>query len=398
MGNALPDSAHYSTLARRRVRLGLVGGGGGALIGPVHRIAARMDDRFDVVAGVLSSHPERALAEAAALGLPRGYPDVPSMLAAEAARPDGIEAVAIMTPNESHATFAHMALDAGLNVICDKPLTNDLASALALAKKAKANGLVFVLTHNYSGYPMIREARAAIAAGEIGPLRVVHVSYVQGSLGTLVEADPAAIPSRLQWRLNPAIGGASHVLGDIGTHAHQLLTYVGGQRVAAVLADVGAVLPGRTVHDTASVIVRLQNGARGVVFVTKAATGAENALTLEMYGEAGGLSWQHAAPNQLRVMRQNQAAELRSRGLPTLHPLARRAVRLPPGHPEAFLEAFATVYGDFADLVTARQAGVPPDPLALDAPNADTGVAGLAFIEACLQSARDGRWVDCPDV
>ena len=238
----------------RRIRLGLVGGAGGALIGPVHRIAARLDDRFALVAGVLSSRPERSVAEAEALGL-RGYPDVPAMLAGEAACPDGIEAVAIATPNSSHAHLAGLALDAGLDVICDKPLTNDLQSAVALAEKARAKGLVLSLTHNYSGYPMVREARAAIAANEIGPVRVVHVAYVQGSLGSRVEDAPDAMPARLRWRLDPEVGGISHVLADIGTHAHQLLTYVTGQRVAAVLADVGAALPGRTAHDTASVIV-----------------------------------------------------------------------------------------------------------------------------------------------
>ncbi len=379
---------------RRRIRLGLIGGGGGALIGPVHRIAARLDDRFELVAGVLSSQPERSVAEAASIGLSRGYADVPGMIAAEARRPDGIEAVAIMTPNDSHARFADMALDAGLDVICDKPLTNDLGSAIALAAKARDKGLVLSLTHNYSGYPMIREAREAIAAGEIGPLRVVHVAYVQGSLGTRVEDRPEAMSSRLKWRLDPAVGGLSHVLADIGTHAHQLLTYVSGQRVAAVLADVGAALPGRTTHDTASVIVRMQDGARGVMFVTKAATGAENAIMLEAYGEFGGMAWQQASANELRVMRNDLPAEIRSRGLPTAHPLARRATRLPPGHPEAFLEAFANIYVDFADLVAARLAGVAADPLAAVGPNAWTGVDGLAFIDACLESTTKGGWVD----
>ncbi len=381
----------------RRIRLGLVGGGGDALIGPVHRLAARMDDRYDLVAGVLSSNPERSVSEATALGL-RGYPDMKSMLAGEAARPHGIDAVAVMTPNDSHFAFVDQALAAGLDVICDKPLTNDLASARALAAKARDTGLVLMLTHNYSGYPMVREARAAVAAGEIGPLRIVQVAYVQGSLGTRVEDRPEAMSNRLKWRLDPRMGGESHILGDIGTHAHQLLTYVSGQRVAAVLADVGAAVPGRTSHDTASVILRMQDGARGVLFVTKAATGAENALSLEAYGEAGGVSWRQSAANELRVMRNNRPAELRSRGLPGLHPLARRGTRLPPGHPEAFLEGFANLYVDFADLVAARRAGVPPDPLALEGPDGMTGVAGLAFIAACLNSTRSGGWVDCPEI
>ena len=393
----MPAEPRSSPLPRR-LRLGLVGGAGGALIGPVHRLAARMDDRFELVAGVLSSRPERALAEAASLGLPRGYPDVASMIAAESLRPDGIHAVAIMTPNDSHAAIAGLALDAGLDVICDKPLTNDLESAVALAAKARAKGLVLALVHNYSGYPMVREARAAVAAGEIGPVRVVHVAYVQGSLATRVEDHPESMSSRLKWRLDPAVGGPSHVLGDIGTHAHQLLTYVSGQRVAAVLADVGAALPGRASHDSASVILRMQDGARGMLFVTKAASGAENALTLEVYGEAGGISWQQSAANALRVMRNNRPAELRTRGLPTLYPLAQRATRLPPGHPEAFLEAFANIYADFAELVRARRQGTPPDPLAAQGPDAQAGAEGLAFIEACLESTRTGGWASVRDV
>jgi predicted dehydrogenase len=377
----------------RRIRLAVVGGGGNALIGPVHRIAARLDDRFEICASVLSSDPARSVADAAKLYIPRGYPDVATMIAEEAKRSDPIDAVAIVTPNDSHHAYAAMALDAGLDVICDKPITNDLESALDLVERARSRGLVFCLTHNYSGYPMVREARAAIEAGEIGPLRVLHVTYVQGSLGSRVEDKPEAMPSRLKWRLDPAKGGLSHVMGDIGTHAHQLLTYVSGRRVEAVLADVGAALPGRVIHDTGSVIFRLEGGARGVMFVSKAATGAENVVTLEAYGEAGGVSWQQASANELRFMRNNQPAELRTRGLPTLHPLAQRATRLPAGHPEAFLEAFANVYADFADLVAARRSGQPPDPLAAIAPDALIGAEGLAFVDACIESTRTQTWV-----
>ena len=378
----------------RRVRLGLVGGGGNALIGPVHRIAARLDDRFELCAGVFSSDPARSIAEATKLRIARGYPDMATMIAEEAKRPDAIDAVAIMTPNDSHHAYAAMALDAGLDVICDKPLTNDLDTALDLVQRAGSRGLVFCLTHNYSGYPMVREARAAIEAGEIGPLTVVHVAYVQGSLGSRVEDKPEAMSSRLKWRLDPAKGGLSHVLGDIGTHAHQLLTYVSGRRTEAVLADVGAALPRRQAHDTASVIFRLEGGGRGVMFVTKAATGAENAVSLEAYGEAGGVAWTHASANELRVMRNNRPAELRTRGLPTLHPLSLRATRLPPGHPEAFIEAFANIYADFADLVAARRTGRPPDPLAILTPGAVAGAEGLAFVEACIESTVKGGWVD----
>ena len=378
----------------RRIRLGVFGGGGHALIGPVHRVAARFDECFEIVAGVLSSDREKSLAEALRLGIPRGYANIPAMIAGEAARPDGIDAVAIMTPNDSHYEAAAAALDAGLDVICDKPLTNDLASSLDLVARAKARKRLLAVTHNYSGYPMIREARAAIAAGELGPLRVVHASYVQGSLGTRVEDNPAQIPDRLRWRLDPLRGGLSHVLGDIGTHVHQLVSYVTGKRIEAVLADVGAVIPGRTAHDTASIIVRLEGGARGVLFVTKAATGAENALTIEAYGEAGGIYWHQAAVNELRVMRNSKPAEIRTRGLPTLHPLARAASRIPPGHPEAFFEAFANLYRDFAELIAARRTGVAADPMASTIPMGEHGADGIAFVEACIASTKQGKWVD----
>lgn len=379
----------------RRIRLGLIGGGGTSLIGPVHRAAARLDDSFEIVAGVLSSDPERALSAAKSMGLARAYGRVEDMIANERTRQDGIDAVVIVTPNDSHYDYAAQAIAAGLDVMCDKPLTNDLASARALAAQAEARGCVLALSHNYSGYPLVREARAAVAADELGEIRLVHVAYLQGTLGTRVEDQPQSMPSRLAWRLDPAKGGESHVMGDIGTHAHQLLTFITRQRVATVMADIGAVIPGRTAHDTGAVIMTLTDGARGMLFVSKAATGAENALKIEVYGEAGGLSWSHNDPNTLRVMRNGRPVELRTRGLPTLHLSARRATRVPPGHPEGFHEAFANLYMDFAEQVAARRLGVAPEALALDLPDAKTGVDGLAFIDACLKSSREGRWVTC---
>lgn len=385
------SQAAVMKLLGRRVRLGLIGGGPGSLIGPVHRIAARLDDCFDICAAVLSSAPERSIEAAAAMGIARGYGDVAAMLAGEAGRQDGIDAVAIMSPNDHHFDAAAMALDAGLDVICDKPLTNDLASGLILARKAK--GRVFSLTHNYAGYPMVREARAAIAAGEIGPLHLVNVRYVQGSLGKPVE-ELADIAPRLKWRLDRERGGKSHVMGDIGVHAHQLLSFVCGRRVTAVLADVGPSLPGRTAHDTAAVILRLDDGTRGMLLVSKVATGAQNDISIEAYGEEGGIAWNQWQANDLRVMRLNRADEIRTRGLPTLHPHTQRATRLPVGHPEAFFEAFGNVYSDFAELVASRLAGIAPDPLATLAPDVWTGVDGLAFIDACLTSTETGTWAE----
>jgi predicted dehydrogenase len=381
----------------RRIRLGVIGGGGEALIGPVHRIAARLDDRFEVVAGILSSDAGKSRASAAAIGIPRAYPDIEAMIAGETARPDGIDAVAIMTPNDTHADLAERALSAGWDVLCEKPLANDSGSGRRLAASVRRSGRVFCLAHNYSGYPMVREARAAVAAGEIGRVHLVQVTYLQGSLAARVEDHPERMPARLKWRLDPTKGGPSHVLGDIGTHAHQLATYVLGSPVEAVLADVGAAVPGRSAHDTASVILRMRGGARGMLLASKAASGAENRILIEAYGEGGGLRWEQANPAQLFVMRPNAPAEVRSAGLPTLHPLARRAVRLPPGHPEGFLEAFANLYRDFAELVAARIGGAEPDPLAAHIPTVADGVAGLAFIDACLASSESGTWAACRD-
>ncbi len=388
------SQAAVLNLLGRRVRLGLVGGAQGSLIGPVHRTAARLDDCFEIAAGVFSSNATRSLESAAAFGIPRGYADIASMISAEKARPDGIDAVAIMTPNDSHYDYAAAALEAGLDVICDKPLTNDFDSARALALKAREKGRILSLTHNYSGYPMVREARVAIEAGEIGPLRLVNVRYVQGSLAKYVEAEPDKISSRVKWRLDAAKGGKSHVLGDIGTHAHQLMSFVTGRRITSVLADVGPSLPGRTTHDTAQIILRLDDGTRGQMLVSKVATGAQNVVAIEAYGEEGGVYWSQSDANDLRVMRANRGDEIRTRGLPSLHPLAQRATRLPVGHPEAFFEAFANIYTDFAELVAARIAGSAPDPLASLTPDAWTGVDGLAFIDACLQSTETGTWAD----
>ena len=281
-----------------------------------------------------------------------------------------------------------------LDVICDKPITNELDTALDLVERARSKGLVFCLTHNYSGYPMVREARAAIEAGEIGPLRVIHLSYVQGSLGSRVEEQPDEMSSRLKWRLDPARGGVSHVMGDIGTHAHQLLTFISGQRVEAVLADVGAALPGRTAHDTGAVILNSWAAHVALCLLRRRQRARKTRCWWRPMAKPAELAWQQASPNELRVMRNNKPAELRTRGLPTLYPLSRRATRLPPGHPEAFLEAFANVYADFADLVAARRTGRAPDPLASVTPDAIVGAEGLAFVDACIELTKTCTWAN----
>lgn len=379
----------------RPLRLGMVGGGDTGLIGPVHRTAATMQGLWSVEAGVLSSDPGRSIAYGAAAGIPRAYPDLAAMLAAEKARPDGIDAVVIATPNDSHAAIAEAALDAGLHVACDKPLTNDFESARRLAAKVAERGLVFLLTHNYSGYPMVREARARATGGSLGRVHLAEVRYFQGSLATRVEDRPEALPARTRWRLDPARGGASHVMLDIGTHAHQLLTFITGQEVVAVMAELGAIIPGRTAHDTGLVLLRLANGGRAVLAATKAAAGAENMLGIDVYGPKGGLAWEQADCNRLRAMQPDQPAQMLSRGWSGLSPLAKRATRMPTGHPEGFQEGFANLYADFAEQVSARIAGVAPDPLACHTPTAADGARGLAFIDACMRSTAEGRWVDC---
>jgi predicted dehydrogenase len=386
------------SLLGRRLRLGVVGGGGAAMVGPIHRRAARLDDRIELVAAALSADPAKGMAEATALGIPRPYPDLAAMLAAERGRVDGIDAVAIMTPNHLHGAQAEAALAAGLDVICDKPLTNDLAAARRLVRVARDAGRLLALTHNYSGYPLVREARARVAAGELGRLNLVEVAYLQGSLAALVEAEGPALPPRLAWRLDPARGGASHVMGDIGTHAHQLLTFVTGVEVEAVTAELGAVVPGRTAHDTGIALLRLAGGARGTLIASKAASGAGNSLRLAVYGERGGLRWRQDRPDELSLVRTGLPETILQRGLPGLSPQARRAARLPAMHPEGFHDAFAVLYADFALQVAARLTGTEPDPLALDLPTAATGARGLAFVEACLCSSETGRWVEVPAI
>jgi predicted dehydrogenase len=373
-----------SAINDRRIRLGLVGGAIGALIGPVHRTAARLDDHFKVVGAVLSSKPEKALADAEALGL-QGFASLADMIAA-----GGLDAVAIATPNDSHAALCLEALDAGLDVICDKPLANTVEDGRQIAERVAATGRVFCLTHNYSGYPMVRQMRAMIEAGAIGTVRLVHSTYRQGSLATDVEK--GELPPRVRWRLDPARGGPSHIMGDIGTHVHQLISYTTGLDVAAVMAELGALLPGRNAHDTGQALLRFSNGAKGQMLATKMAHGAENEIAIEVYGELGGLRWQQSRVDELSFVRNGEPQQMLSRGGPYLAPLAKRACRLPPGHPEGFFEGFANLYGDFADLVAAGRDGYQPDPLATTIPTAADGLLGLLFIDACLRSSETGSW------
>ena len=377
----------------RRLRLGVLGGGPGSVIGEVHRAGARLDDRYEVVGGVLSSNPERSRAAGRALGWApeRAYGDVDEMIEGETARPDGVDVVAIMTPNDSHYPLACRWLDAGRDVICDKPLTTRLEDARDLVARVRASDLVFCTTYNYSAYPMVRQARAMVGDGEIGELRLAQVEYIQPQLAVRPDLEDPAY-----WRFDAARSGPSAILGDIGTHAWHLLHSVTRMEPQSVSADVGQVVPGRRFDDTAGVLLRYANGARGVLWVTQAAAGAEHGLKFRIHGADGGLEWHQEDPSWLAHMRLGEPRRMLSRGGPGLKPAAERASRIAIGHPEGTHQAFANLYSDVAEAVAARITGTRADPLALDFPTVEDGARGLAFITAAKASAEaGGAWTDC---
>lgn len=393
---ASPATAHVPGPAgesQRRLRLALVGGGPGSFIGGTHRMAARMDDRYDTVCGILSSDPAKAVEAGRAMGFApdRRYDSVAAMLAGERRRPDGAEVVAIMTPNDSHYGYAMAALDAGMHVICDKPMTTTLEEARKLHRAAAGSGKVFCLTHNYTGYPLVRQARALTAAGTLGDVRMVQVEYVQGGRA-LARTPDATAPRR--WKYDPARTGPSLVMGDIGTHAHNLLRYVTGLDVARVSARVGRVVPGQQVDDYASALLELDNGAPGVFLVTQAAAGKENGLRIRVCGARATLEWTHEEPNRLIVYPLDGPMQVYTPNGAGMLPLAARASRIARGHPEGFPGAFANLYADAADAIQARDAGMAPDPLSSTFPTSLDGLRGLEFVQAVLHSSQaDGAWV-----
>lgn len=381
------------SLLGRRLRLAVVGGGPGSFIGAMHRQSARLDDRYEIVTGVLSSNPAKAQQAGQELGFApdRLYTDVKAMLQAESVRPDGIDAVAIMTPNDSHFDYSLWALESGLDVICDKPMTNTLAEAEALHAKVQETGLVFCLTHNYTGYPMVRQARAMVADGQLGTIRLVQVEYVQGG-----KADEEKVFSPDNWKFDPLRGGPSRVMGDIGTHAHNLTRFITGIEVAEVAAEIGAIVPGRQIHDYAGALLRFENGARGNFWVTQAAAGVENCLRIRVSGTKGTLEWMQEFPQVLTFKPLRGPSENRTPNGPGTLPLAARCTRLVAGHPEGFPDAFANIYSDAAEAIAARRAGTQPDPLALHFPNSWDGLLGVRFVDAVIQSSdSNGSWVKC---
>ena len=382
-------------LMGRRLRLAVIGGGPGSFIGAMHRQAARLDDRYELVTGILSSDPARSKKAGLEIGIhpDRIYNSVDEMLRAEAARQDGADVVAIMTPNDSHYEYAVAALEQGFDVICDKPMTNTLQEAESLHKKVREAGLVFCLTHNYTGYPMVRQAKAMVEDGQLGIVRLIQVEYVQGGKADESKVIPAdAIP----WRYDPVRGGPSLVMGDIGTHAHNLTRFITGMEVAEVSAEAGTIVPGRMIHDFAGALLRFENGARGSFWVTQAAAGVENCLRIRVSGTKGSLEWMQEIPQSLTFKPLHGPAQTRTPNGPGTLPFAARSSRIVAGHPEGFHEGFANIYSDAAEAIAARRSGKDANPLALQFPNSWDGLMGVRFVNSVIESSNsNGKWVKC---
>jgi predicted dehydrogenase len=382
-----------STLGRR-LRLAVVGGGPGSFIGAMHRQAARLDDRYEIVTGVFSSNSEKSKQAGWDLGMDpdRSYASVQEMLDSESSRKDGVDAVAIMTPNDSHFEYSVAALECGLDVICDKPMTNTLQEAEALHKKVEETGLIFCLTHNYTGYPMVRQAKAMVQDGQLGTIRLVQVEYVQG--GKADESKP--MPEVITWKYDPVRGGPSRVMGDIGTHAHNLTRFITDLEVEEVAAEIGNIVPDRLIHDYAGALLRFDNGARGSFWVTQAAAGVENCLRIRVSGSKGTLEWMQEFPQALTFKPLHGPSQNRTPNGPGTLPLSARSTRLVAGHPEGFPDGFANIYSDAAEAIAARRAGKEADPLALYFPNSWDGLLGVRFVDRVIESSNlNGKWVKC---
>lgn len=375
--------------AFKRIRLGMVGGGQGAFIGEVHRMAARLDDRYELVAGALSSDAGRARESASLLGIDpaRSYDDFAAMATSESKRPDGIDAVAIVTPNHLHYAPARLFIECGMHVICDKPLTASLTDALALQKLVEQHDGLFAVTYNYSGYPMVRQARQMVAAGELGPIRIVQVEYPQDWLSTDLEGTGQ---KQASWRTDPAQAGAGGSLGDIGTHAFHLAEFVTGLEVNRILADLSSFVAGRRLDDNAQLLLQFKNGARGSLWASQVAVGHENGLRLRIYGEKASLEWFQEQPNQLRFSPLGESPRLLTRGGPASGDLAAAATRIPGGHPEGFLEAFANLYRDFADMISLSGSSDVSYRNNFLVPGIEDGVRGVRFVETAVDSANQG--------
>ena len=375
----------------RKIRYGMVGGGRGAFIGGVHRIAAAIDQQIELVCGAFSSDPERSKASGADFYLPasRCYGTFQEMIKAEAKLPEGerMVFVSIVTPNHMHFPPAKMALENGFHVLSDKPATLNLAEAKKLADIVKKTGQLYGLTHKYTGYPLVKEARELIAAGKLGKIRKVVVEYPQGWLATRIEASGQ---KQAAWRTDPKRSGAAGCIGDIGTHAENLAEYITGLKIEELAADLTSFVKGRKLDDDGNVLLRFKGGAKGVLHSSQISVGEENNLNIRVYGEIGGLEWHQRDPNTMFLKWADQPQQIYRTGLGYLSAAAKGATRTPPAHPEGYLEAFANVYKNFARHIRAVQAGtkLAKNDAALDYPKIEDGVRGMAFIEAVVMSSK----------
>lgn len=383
----------------RKIRYGMVGGGRGAFIGAVHRIAAAMDQQIDLVCGAFSSDPEKSKASGADFFLPadRCYGTFEEMITKEKALPadQRMDFIAIVTPNHMHFPPAKMALENGFHVLSDKPATFSLEESKALAEVVKKSGKLYGLTHNYTGYPLVKEARDMVLAGKLGKIRKVVVEYPQGWLATKLEDSGQ---KQAGWRTDPKRSGAAGCVGDIGTHAENLAEYITGLKISELAADITAFVDGRLLDDDANVLLRFENGAKGVLHCSQISVGEENNLNIRVYGEKGGLEWHQKEPNTLLVKSLDGPMQVYRTSNGYLGSNAAAASRTPPSHPEGYLEAFANIYKNFANHIRAVEAGTTPDPVALDYPKIDDGIRGMAFIEAVVaSSAKNAAWtkLDC---
>lgn len=380
--------------AARRLRLGMVGGGRGAFIGAVHRMAARLDDKYEMVAGALSADAENARKSGEDLGLAedRIYSSWEEMARKEGAREDGIDVVSIVTPNHLHFGPAKAFLEAGIHVICDKPMTLTLEESIELVKIARKSNVVFVLTQNNTGYPLVRQARAMVKDGTLGNIQVIRTSYVQDWLTTAVDQEGQ---KQAAWRTDPKLAGSGGSVGDIGVHAFNLAAFISGLELESVCADLKSYVPGRQLDDNANVLLRYANGATGTLWSSQVAPGNYNRLSIGVYGTKGGIEWVGEDNDNLQYTPFGEPTRTITRGGPGALDVANRVTRMPPRHPEGYIEGFANVYTDAAELIWAKKDGRNPDPAATDVPTVEDGAKGLAFIEACVKSSQSGGvWVD----
>ena len=384
--------------AHRKIRMGMVGGGRGAFIGAVHRMAAALDGQIELVCGAFSSDPQRSKDSGADLFLPpeRCYGTFEEMMTGEAALPADrrMDFVSIVTPNHLHFAPAKAALEHGFHVVSDKPATFNLAEAKELGVLVGRTGLLYALTHNYTGYPLVKEAREIVRSGRLGKIRKVVVEYPQGWLATRLEESGM---KQAAWRTDPARSGAAGCLGDIGTHAENLAEYITGLRIGELAADLTAFVPGRRLDDDANILLRFEGGAKGVLHASQISVGEENNLSIRVYGELGGLEWRQQEPNTLLLKWPDRPVEIVRTGTGWVGSAAAGAARIPQGHPEGFLEAFANVYRSFANHIRAVLEGREPDASALDYPKIADGIRGMAFIEAAVDSSKNNaRWTALP--